>query len=231
MIIILQYIIFVYLLGNVIGDAQVQGRRRTFREKDALPELRIISSPPNTQIWENADYVYSIDESEETFIYIPDYGLNRAHWDFSNPAQKIEWLYTPQTILHRANTPTEMQWPWPKVLGSHSTCVASKATGRVAGSARHATLVVVKMWPSAAGSAEIFDTIMQDIVAKRRTHHSVVNFSSGSNGKRPEVDRKHASDIMMLVRRGVPVIVAAGNCTSLRSPLTFSRSCTPIFEK
>ncbi|KAI4135723.1 MAG: hypothetical protein LQ341_005841 [Variospora aurantia] len=185
--------------------------RKIFHEKAALPELRIISQAPNTPLWENPDYVYSIDESEETFIYIPDFGINRAHWDFSNPAQKIEWLYTPQTISHHHDTPTEMQWPWPGALGSHATCVASKAAGRVAGSARHATLVVVKFWPSTAGAAEIFDTIMQDIVAKRRAHHSVVNFSFGSNGKQKMVERKQASDIMMLVRRGIPVIAGAGN--------------------
>ncbi|KAI4187022.1 MAG: hypothetical protein L6R41_003100 [Letrouitia leprolyta] len=189
----------------------LQNGRKIFREKDPITELRVVSSAPNVPIEASPDYVYSIDESEDTFIYIPDYGINRAHWDFSNLGQKrIEWLYTPQTILHKVDTPTELDWPWPAELGSHATCVASKAVGRDSGVARHATFVVVKMWPSIAGHAEIFDAIVRDIVVKRRTHHSVVNFSAGSN-KRGPVERAHVSGIQELIRRGVPVIVAAGN--------------------
>ncbi|KAL8653418.1 MAG: hypothetical protein Q9210_002113, partial [Variospora velana] len=58
----------------------------------------------------------------------------------------------------------------------------------------------------------VFETIAQDIVAKGRTHHSVVTNSWAQGRKRPSrADQKDASDIMMLVRRGVPVILAAGN--------------------
>lgn len=188
-----------------------------------------MSSAPNVPIEASPDYVYSIDESEDTFIYIPDYGINRAHWDFSNLGQKrIEWLYTPQTILHKVDTPTELDWPWPAELGSHATCVASKAVGRDSGVARHATFVVVKMWPSIAGHAEIFDAIVRDIVVKRRTHHSVVNFSAGSN-KRGPVERAHVSGIQELIRRGVPVIVAAGNSMYSGQWLPiFLRSCRTL---
>ena len=80
----------------------------------------------------------------------------------------------------------------------------------IAGAAKHATLVVVKFWPTRAGAAEIFETVMQDIVVKGRMHHSVVSYSYGSYTNRSD-DRKMASDIMMIVRRGVPVILAAGN--------------------
>ncbi|KAL8782079.1 MAG: hypothetical protein Q9213_005720 [Squamulea squamosa] len=179
-------------------------------EKASLPELRVISQAPNTPLAANPGYVYEIDEGEETFIYVGDYGINRAHWDFSDPSRKIEWLYTPLTILHHHNTPTELQWPYSSDPGRHSTCQASKAAGRLAGSAKHATLVVIKMWPTRAGVAEVWDTITHDIVSKGRTHHSVVSVSYGSR-KEQRVDRKIASDIMSLVKRGVPVILAAGN--------------------
>ncbi|KAL8916893.1 MAG: hypothetical protein Q9208_008295 [Pyrenodesmia sp. 3 TL-2023] len=97
-------------------------------------------------------------------------------------------------------------------MGAHSTCSASKAVGRFAGSAKRATLVVVKFYPKNADAALIFETIAQDIVAKGRTHHSVVTNSWSQSRKRPtRADRKEASDIMMLVRRGVPVILGAGN--------------------
>ncbi|KAI4246655.1 MAG: hypothetical protein L6R42_009840, partial [Xanthoria sp. 1 TBL-2021] len=197
-------------MAHPLALGSVNDGQMIFHQKDAPPELRLISQAPNTPLAANPGYTYSIDGSEETFIYDIGWGINRAHWDFSNPSRKIEWLYTPQTRLHHHDTPTELTYPWPRNFGRHSTCTASKAAGMVAGAAKHATLVVVKFWPSRAGAAEVFETIMQDIVTKRRTHHSVVSYSYGSYTNRSD-DQKMASDIMMIVRRGVPVILAAGN--------------------
>ncbi|KAL8851646.1 MAG: hypothetical protein Q9221_003483 [Calogaya cf. arnoldii] len=69
------------------------------------------------------------------------------------------------------------------------------------------------MYPTQAGAAEVLDTITQDILSKRRTHHSVVSASFGSTGRRKAMapDRKRVFDVMSLVRRGIPVILAAGN--------------------
>ena len=174
----------------------------------------MISQAPNTPLTANPGFTYSFDENEETFIYIPDYGINRAHWEFSTPSRRIEWLYTPQTILHHHDTPTELQWPYPSFFGAHSTCIASKAVGREVGSARHATLVVVKISPTRAGTAEFMPTIIKDIVSKRRTHHSVVSLSFGCRTER-SIDRQMTADLVELIRRGVPVIAGSGNSRSL----------------
>ena len=184
--------------------------REIFHQNKAPPELRAISQAPHTPLSANPSYTYSLDASQETFLYDIGWGINRAHHDFSSPHRKIEWLYTPQTRLHHHDTPTELPPPWPKDFGRHSTCTASKAAGMLAGAAKHATLVVVKFWPTRAGAAEIFETVMRDIVVKGRTHHSVVSYSYGSYTNRSD-DRKMADDVMMIVRRGVPVILAAGN--------------------
>ncbi|KAL8979150.1 MAG: hypothetical protein Q9205_005447 [Flavoplaca limonia] len=188
--------------------------RKIFHQNPALNDLRMISQAPNTPLAANPGYTYSIDENEETFIYIPDFGINRAHWEFSTPSRRIEWLYTPQTILHHHDTPTELQWPYPSFRGAHSTCIASKAVGREVGSARHATLVVVKMFPTRAGLAEMMPTIIKDIVSKRRTHHSVVSCSFSCQRER-SVDRRMTADIVELIRRGVPVVVVSGNAAPL----------------
>ncbi|CAO1605864.1 hypothetical protein XANCAGTX0491_009369 [Xanthoria calcicola] len=193
---------------SILGS--LNSGREIFHQNKAPPELRAISQAPHTPLAANPSYTYSLDKSQETFIYDIGWGINRAHRDFSNPYRKIEWLYTPQTRLHRHDTPTELTFPWPRDFGCHSTCTASKAAGMIAGAAKHATLVVVKFWPTRAGAAEIFETVMQDIVVKGRMHHSVVSYSYGSYTNRSD-DRKMASDIMMIVRRGVPVILAAGN--------------------
>lgn len=203
-------------------------RRRIFDQNPALDDLRIISQAPNTPLTANPGFTYSFDESEETFIYIPDYGINRAHWEFSTPSRRIEWLYTPQTVLHHHDTPTELQWPYPSFFGAHSTCIASKAVGREVGSARHATLVVVKFFPTRAGVAEIMPAIIKDIVSKRRTHHSVVSLSFGCQRER-SIDRQMTVDIVELIRRGVPVIVGSGNSRSLRSAIGLFLEIVVIF--
>ncbi|KAL8916295.1 MAG: hypothetical protein Q9172_006366 [Xanthocarpia lactea] len=52
--------------------------RYIIRERDPLPELRVISQAPNTPLSANPDYVYEIDDSQETFIYIGDFGINHG---------------------------------------------------------------------------------------------------------------------------------------------------------
>lgn len=200
--------------------------REFFCQPHSPDDLRVISQTPDTPLAANPEYVYSIDESEETFIYDIGHGINRAHRDFSDRNRKIEWLYTPQTIRHHHDTPTEM----PSDNNFHSTCTASKAAGMFAGSAKQATLVVVKAYPNFAGYAEVFETVTQDIVAKGRTHHSVVSFTWARDGNQ-RCDRKLSSDIMKLVRRGVPVILAAGNGRFFRRVSYLSRTSSPTLTR
>ena len=183
--------------------------RSVFYDTGAPPdELRVLSQKPGTTFEENPGFWYSIDEHEETFIYDVGYGINIEHTDFRDPHRKVEWLYPPQTKRYHMDTPTELPATWGE--GEHSTCTSSKAAGRNSGAARHATLVVVKYINTPAGRAELIETIAQDIVSKRRTHHSVVNMAHGTT-KIDKPIQKINSDIMMLVRRGVPVILPAGN--------------------
>ena len=192
------------------GPQTIEDQRRAVIFDGGAPpdELRVLSQKPGTTLEENPRFWYSIDESEEAFIYEVGYGINMQHTDFRDPYRKVEWLYPPQTKRHHMDTPTELPARWGN--SEHPTCTASKAAGRNSGAARHATLVVVKSMNTAAGKAEVYETIAQDIVSKGRNHRIVVSTSYSDN----RVDRpvaKSNSDIMLLVRRGVPVIVGAGN--------------------
>lgn len=191
------------------GPQKLEDRARAeFYDGSSPPdELRVISQKPGTPLAANLGFWYSYDEHEETFIYDIGAGINQTHENFSSPHRRIEWLYTPLTKSHHFDTPTEM--PEAYGGGDHATCTSSEAAERFSGSARKATLVVVKHFDTAAGRAEIFETIAQEIVAKRRNHHCVVtvSFSLRNND---EFSQKISSDVMMLVRRGVPII-AAGN--------------------
>lgn len=58
-----------------------------------------------------------------------------------------------------------------KLVGhpGHSICTASKAVGKIYGTVKSATLVVVKMPNLKAGSyVEVFGTVVDDIVLKSR---------------------------------------------------------------
>ncbi|KAL8671651.1 MAG: hypothetical protein Q9168_003857 [Polycauliona sp. 1 TL-2023] len=138
------------------------------------------------------------------------YGINQAHIDFKAVVleKRIEWLYTPLIKRAREDTPTEVHVPF---YGDHSTATASKAVGMMAGAAQHATLVVVKMYPGPKGFLEAWETVMQDIAAKGRTHHSVVTLSYIAYRKTMPLEQKTTSAILMLARRGVPIFMPSGN--------------------
>ena len=147
----------------------------------------------------------------ETFIYDVGSGVNTAHIDFADPRRKIEWLYTRYTAFRGQDTPTEIPG-----IGSHHTCTASKAAGALYGSAKRATLVVVKIPDETeAAFAEVFQTIAHDIISKNRQHHSVINYSYNGRNFRDREEflfwQKQYFAITHLVDMGVLVFVPAGN--------------------
>ncbi|KAJ9656428.1 hypothetical protein H2201_008548 [Coniosporium apollinis] len=127
------------------------------------------------------------------------------------PVDRREFLQTP---VFRGKHQSETEDSSPT---SHSTCVASKATGLRYGSAKLATLVVVKIADlSLAEVTGIWNLVWQDIKNKGRQKKSVVVLASGSTNP---VDPNNLSDerkeqrvgIENLLHHDVPVLVAAGN--------------------
>ena len=136
-------------------------------------------------------------------------GIDPHHLDFLG--RPIEWVFTRRTIYLRQNTHSED----PRSKG-HSTCTASKAAGRIFGTSKSATLVIVKMSDFKRDSvAGVLGTIFNHIVAHRRQRRSVVNVSWGSSkpmtGPLPPEWQLFLDRCRDLESISVPIFTAASN--------------------
>lgn len=176
-----------------------------------MPELRVLSQPPGTDIDNFSNYVYRSDGSNEAYIYHAELGINSAHVDFRQ--REIEWVYTGYATFLGQDTPNESP-----VAGGHSTCTASKAAGDIYGAAKNATLVVVKMPNFTEQSVtEIMSNIIDHIETKGRQGKSVVTISWGSGpetgyGPSPRFWQDLHDDCRtLLLQLDVHIVAAAGN--------------------
>lgn len=139
-------------------------------------ELRVISQPSGSaKIDRYRNYVYRTDKRVEAYIYHAELGVNDDHDDFKGVS--IEWVWTDLQILRGGKSETEASSMW----NGHSTCTASKAAGRIYGSAKQERLVVVKMPDySIASIAEMMWKIYSHVQINKRNNRSVVTVSWGS---------------------------------------------------
>ena len=139
-------------------------------------ELRVISQPSGSaKIDRYRNYVYRTDKRTDAYIYHAELGINDDHDDFKGVL--IEWIWTDLQIVTGGKTETEAASMW----NGHSTCTASKAAGRIYGSAKQERLVVVKMLDySIASIAEIMWKIYSHVRINKRNNRSVVTVSWGS---------------------------------------------------
>lgn len=120
--------------------------------------------------------MYRSDLHKQVFIYHAELGINANHDDFAD--HPVEWLYTERA--QNTGHAIETEAPSMRAPG-HSTCTASKAAGKIYGSSRLATLVVVKMpdlTPLSTG--EVFSTITDHILENGRVGRSIISVSWGS---------------------------------------------------
>ncbi|KAL8671357.1 MAG: hypothetical protein Q9168_004139 [Polycauliona sp. 1 TL-2023] len=199
-------------LTNRPGDPKKSKRSTppTITQKKPPRDLRVLSQPPveGTTIDDYPDYVWPSFGEEETFIYDIGEGINTAHREFKN--RKIEWLYPPVATFKGTDTPTEIPG------NAHQTCVVSKAMGNWAGSSKTSTLVVLKIPDeSEASFLELWETILVDITAKGRQHHSVINYSyniyNHPDYREYTCWKKIARDMANLMKLGVLITTSAGN--------------------
>ena len=139
-------------------------------------ELRVISQPSGSaKIDRYKNYVYRTDKRKETYIYHAELGINADHEDFQGVP--IEWDWTDLQVRRGGRTKGEA----PSWYFGHSTCTASKAAGRIYGSAKQERLVVIKMPDyTTASLAEIMWTIYNHVYDHGRRDRSVVTISWGS---------------------------------------------------
>ncbi|KAL8954339.1 MAG: hypothetical protein Q9183_007185 [Haloplaca sp. 2 TL-2023] len=138
-------------------------------------------------------------------------GINEDHLEFTG--RRGEWVFTNQAFRQGQNTKNESP-----VGQGHSTCTASKATGRLYGASKHATLVVVKMPDYSETSViEVLFTAYQHIRSHGRQNRSVLvipwasfkTYRDSTNFGRTERTIYNVLDT--LSRIGVIILCAAGN--------------------
>ena len=132
------------------------------------------------------------------------------------PPDQVEFLQSPRSL--QENQPKDKDGGGPG--DSHSTCTASKAVGQTYGTAKGATLVVVKMADNTlAETGSIFDFVWQDIKSKKRQKKSVVTVSLVSktpiDPDKPDTwfmaQRREHDQIKVLLDNDVIVVASAGN--------------------
>ena len=128
------------------------------------------------------------------------------------PPNQVEFLRSKRAI--RDGLPEDRDGG---LADSHSTCVASKAAGQRYGSAKKATLVVVKMTGFVRMEIySIFDTVWKDIQQKKRQKKSIVTISWGTKDPTDLKDvpshwQQARMDIERLMKNDVIVVTSAGN--------------------
>ncbi|KAL8913499.1 MAG: hypothetical protein Q9171_001687 [Xanthocarpia ochracea] len=141
----------------------------------AATELRVISQPSgDPDLSKYSNYVFPSLAGRDTFIYHVEMGINADHDEFRD--RYGEWVFTGLAILAGQNTKNESP-----VSAGHSTCTVSKASGKLYGAAKFATLVVVKMPDlSEKSMLEVLHTVYHHIVMHESGERSVLTISWGS---------------------------------------------------
>lgn len=154
-----------------------------------------------------SSYIYDDAASQETFSYVVDTGIRITHRDFGGRAQ---FGYNAVGGDNNDNQ-------------GHGTHVAGTVGGTTYGVAKNTTLIAVKVFEGAQGSASSviggFDWAVNDIVTKNRQNASVINMSLGGPGS-PVWDQA----ITEAWDRGVLAVVASGNENQLASNRSPARS-------
>ncbi|KAJ8118162.1 hypothetical protein OPT61_g818 [Boeremia exigua] len=139
-------------------------------------------------------FIYDTNGGNGTFSYIVDTGIRITHREFGGRAQ---FGYNAVSDDDSDNE-------------GHGTHVAGTIGGTTYGVAKNTTLIAVKVFEGAQGSASSviggFDWAVNDIVTKGRQNASVINMSLGGPGS-----RVWDQAITAAWNRGVLAVVASGN--------------------
>ncbi|TQN63610.1 Subtilisin-like protease 7, partial [Colletotrichum shisoi] len=116
----------------------------------AAIELNVISQPPGSVRAENLPgFAYAAKAGKGATIYVIDTGANIENPEWKNMKGSKSFINTPGVEKSEAD---------PEV---HGSCMASKVTGRLFGTAKDANIVMVKIHHNGKGSASTLSALVE----------------------------------------------------------------------
>lgn len=137
------------------------------------------------------------------------------------PGGSPEWHFSPGDTARIERD--ENRW-------GHGSCVASKAAGRMTGVSKRSRLVIMKSDNYIKNELSAFESVLKDVMEKKRQRRAVVLYARSSHPKRFILDDVERSNIPLswytinilmtaLGRQNVGVVVGAGNNVSLSTSM------------
>ncbi|CCF41721.1 hypothetical protein CH063_02659, partial [Colletotrichum higginsianum] len=173
----------------------------------APTELKVISQPPGSvRAADLPGFGYASEAGRGVTIYVIDTGANAQNPEWKDMTGSKRFMYLPEA----EETMTDGH------KSGHGSCVSSKATGSLFGTAKDADIVMLKVpkelpWTSAILAALV--DISDDVERKGIKGKAVVNISLGQRFPMKDESTVEAYKhlLITLMRKDVVVVTASGN--------------------
>ncbi|TEA17215.1 Subtilisin-like protease 3 [Colletotrichum sidae] len=195
------------LSGSSLADVRNPADVRL--QSVAPPELKVISQPPGSgRAADLPGFAYASEAGKGVTIYVIDTGANTQNpeWRDMTGSKRFEYL------------PNAVQTAVDGHSSGHGSCVSSKLTGPLFGTAKDANIVIVMLkvpkeipWTSAILAALV--DISDDVKDKGISGKAVVNISLGQRFKMSEdsIVKTYQHSLETLMREDVVVVAPSGN--------------------
>ncbi|KAJ5613452.1 subtilisin-like protease [Penicillium lagena] len=199
------------------------GKRATgyvWQQSPTVAEMKFLSQPPGTRIWNLVDFAFSDYAGSGITIYVHDSGINTEHEEFTRAPPpgvvkgKVEWLYPERHGLRKFEKKKGQPTTDPD---GHGTCAADKAMGQNYGAAKGASLKMVP-WVDLQDHDWMLgglEAIVKDIEKQKQASNGaffpVVSLSYSLGTLSQSNRRKYRLYYKQMVDLGAVIVVAAGN--------------------
>ncbi|KAK6208523.1 hypothetical protein QIS74_12041 [Colletotrichum tabaci] len=171
----------------------------------AATELKVISQPPGSVRAEDLPgFGYAAEAGKGVTIYVADTGANVENPEWKNMKGSKSFIYTPGA----EKTETDPR--------GHGSCVASKATGQLFGTAKDANIVMVKIYHKEKGLSSTLSALVEisnDVYEKGIQGKAVVNLSIGKHLTKKQKSSVTAYRLLLatLMTEDIVIVTASGN--------------------
>ncbi|OBR05706.1 Alkaline proteinase [Colletotrichum higginsianum IMI 349063] len=196
------------LFGKGRSKSPLTGVRNPAHVRLQMPaaiELNVISQPPGSVRAENLPgFGYAAEAGKGVTIYVIDTGANIESPEWKNMKGSKSFIYTPG--VEKTETDPE----------GHGSCMASKVTGQLFGTAKDANIVMVKIHHKEKGLASTLSALVEisnDVYEKGIRGKAVVNLSLGKYLTKKQKSSVTAFRLLLatLMTEDIVIVTASGN--------------------